>query len=692
MMPPPCCYPGLVCLLLLGPFLPVAAGAAVAAEPPVAAAATASAQADGDPREVFQRSGVNSFDKGALSNIVMRGYQRENLQFIFDGALYAGAAPFRTDAGPVLINTGVSSRIVVTKGPYNLTLPGALGGSVEMKSADNPKRLSARTTFSYNNFNAVDGSVVAGFGTQRADLSLGYRGRSSGVPEAGDGVPLLRTPYPNSNNNYRPGAEDQQMYTVHHAWIKGGVDTGSDSRLELSYALLYGEEVKVPTQNFDVSEEQVHRAQGQWVVRNINRLVQELKLQAWGSYARTAADDRWRETADPANIKLPYRSFLTRNYAMSNRFEAVMVGARAVTGLEIGSGQLQAGVDWYQRSWNGSYSSLLRSNSGATPPVFAYRDDQTQIPDVTTQNIGLFVTFGMPLAERLRAVVAARGDLSRIDADGLTMQQQLYFSNYYPTQGLPGGRDFADWGANAQLFYQVRPELELYLKAGRANRLPDPHELYSSQVRQGSNLAGNPFLRQTVLHQGDIGAVWTAGGLRAELLAFYGTATDFILPVRLSPTGFAVARSAANIDADIWGIEFDGTMQLTPQLKAVAMVSYSEGRNNSNGRPLAEIPPLRGRLALRYDNRRFFAGISEVLVARQNRFDPTLGETSQPGYLLTNLQLGGRWNGFMLSVDLTNLFDVRYVMPLYYQRDPVAETARIPENGRTVGFRLSYRY
>ncbi len=35
-----------------------------------------------DPREVFRQSGINSFDKGALSNIVMRGYQRENLMII----------------------------------------------------------------------------------------------------------------------------------------------------------------------------------------------------------------------------------------------------------------------------------------------------------------------------------------------------------------------------------------------------------------------------------------------------------------------------------------------------------------------------------------------------------------------------------------------------------------------------------
>lgn len=681
-------YPGLIGLLLLGQQLPGSAGAA---EPP-APVASVQAPSEGDPREIFQRSGINSFDKGALSNIVMRGYQRENLQFSFDGALYAGAAPFRTDAAPVLINTGLPSRIVVVKGPYNLTVPGALGGSVEVVTADNQQRVSSRNSFSYNNAHALDGSAIVGIGNQRADLTIGYRGRSSGVPEAGGGVPLLRTSYPNSNNNYRPGVEDRQMYTVHHAWIKGSVDTGSDSRLELSYALLQGEEVKVPTQNFDVADELVHRAQGQWVMRNISRLVHELKLQAWGSYARTAADDRWRETADPAKSLLPYRSFLSRDYAMSSRFEAVMIGARAVTRLKIGSGQVQAGVDWYQRNWDGTYSSLLRSNSGSAPPVFAYRDQQTQIPDVTTRNIGLFLTGERPLAERLRAVMAVRGDFSRTDADGLTSQQQLYFANYYPSQGIPGGRDFAEWGANLQLFYRVQPELELYLKGGRSSRLPDPHELYSSQVRQGSNLVGNPFLRQTVLHQGDVGAVWTVGGIRAELLAFYGSATDFILPVRLSPAGVSTARSATNVDATIWGVEFDGSVQLTPQLKAVAMVSYSEGYNNSSGLPLAEIPPLRGRLALRYDNRRFFVGVSEVLVARQNRFDPTLNETSQPGYLLTNLQLGGRWNGFMLSVDLSNLFDVRYVMPLYYQRDPVAETARIPENGRTVSFRLSYRY
>ncbi len=65
-----------------------------------------------DPREVFQKAGINSFDKGALSNIVLRGYQRENLMITFDGAPYFGSAPFRSDAPPVIINKSDISSII----------------------------------------------------------------------------------------------------------------------------------------------------------------------------------------------------------------------------------------------------------------------------------------------------------------------------------------------------------------------------------------------------------------------------------------------------------------------------------------------------------------------------------------------------------------------------------------------------
>ena len=122
------------------------------------------------------------------------------------------------------------------------------------------------------------------------------------------------------------------------------------------------------------------------------------------------------------------------------------------------------------------------------------------------------------------------------------------------------------------------------------------------------------------------------------------------------------------------------------------MLSYSEGENQNSNRPLAEIPPLRGRLGIKYDNRYVFAGVNQTLVARQNRFDTTLNETSMPGYAVTDLQAGGRYKGITLTVNLNNLFDARYVMPLYYQRDPISPTARIPENGRNVTMTASYRF
>ena len=158
-----------------------------------------------DPRDTLRQSGVNSFDKGALSNIVIRGYQRENLMITFDGAPYFGATPFRSDAPPFIVNNSDISKIVVTKGPYNLAYPGGTGGSIEVSSPDNPKRFSARSSFSYGSYDAVNGTAYVAVGNQLADFSAGYRGRSSGVPEAGGGVPLVRTRYPNANNNYRAG-------------------------------------------------------------------------------------------------------------------------------------------------------------------------------------------------------------------------------------------------------------------------------------------------------------------------------------------------------------------------------------------------------------------------------------------------------------------------------------------------------
>lgn len=642
-----------------------------------------------DPRDALRQSGVNSFDKGALSNIVIRGYQRENLMITFDGAPYFGATPFRSDAPPFIVNNSDISKIVVTKGPYNLAYPGGAGGSIEVRSPDNPKRFSLRSSFSYGSYDAVSGTAYGAVGNQQADFSAGYRGRSSGVPEAGGGVPLVRTRYPNANNNYRAGIEDLAMYRLDSFWLKGGISPTTDNRFELSYAFVQGSDIKFPTQNIDVLDEQVHRLSGRLTLRNITPLIREISLQGWWSQARTLLDDSLRETSDTANTALPYRAFLSRGYATSNRFDVTTTGGRLASQLALGPGILKKGIDFYQRDWNGSYSALLKP--GAAP--WQYYDNQTLLPDVTTRNLGLFGIYETPLTDTVRAVFSVRGDFSRVEANGLTPDRiQALYQPYFPGQGIPTGRDFVDWSANVQLFWKVLPQLELFVKGGRAVRIPDASELYMGQVRQGSTIVSNPFLQQTVVNQIDTGASWSMAGHRAELTFFYGEATDFILPVRRLGGALPQARSTTNLDAVIWGVECEGTVQLPADLKFSAMLSYSQGENRTSSRPLAEIPPLRGRLGLKYDNRYLFAGINQTLMARQNRFDTTLNETSMPGYAVTDLQAGGRYKGITLTVSLNNLFDARYVMPLYYQRDPLNPTARIPENGRNVTMTASYRF
>lgn len=642
-----------------------------------------------DPREVFRRSGINSFDKGALSNIVIRGYQRENLMITFDGAPYFGATPFRSDAPPFIVNNSEVGRITITKGPYNLAYPGGAGGSIEVLSPENPRRFSAGGSLSYGSYDALNGSAFLAVGNQQADFSAGYRGRSSGVPEAGGGVPLVRTPYPNPNNNYRIGTEDLPMYRLDSFWLKGGISPTSNNRLELSYSFMQGSEIKFPTQNIDIADEQVHRLNGRLTLRNLSPLVREISLQGWWSRARTLLDDSLRETSDATNTALPYRAFLSRGYATSNRFEVTSTGGRLTSQLALGPGILKKGLDVYQRDWNGSYAALLRQGAAA----WQYYDNQPLLPDVMTRNLGMFWIYETSLSDTMRALISARGDFSRVDANGLTPDRiRTLYQPYYPGQGIPAGRDFADWSANAQLFWKIRPDLELFLKGGRAVRIPDASELYMGQTRQGSNVVSNPFLQQTVVNQIDTGVSWARGGQQVEATFFYGEATNFILPVKRLSSSLPQARSTTNLNAVIWGVECEGIVQLPADLKFSAMLSYSEGENRSSNRPLAEVPPLRGRLGLAYDNRRFFASINQTLVARQNRFDATLNETSIPGYAVTDLQAGCRYNGFTLTAKLNNLFDTRYVMPLYYQRDPLSPTARIPENGRNFTLSASYRF
>ena len=158
------------------------------------------------------------------------------------------------------------------------------------------------------------------------------------------------------------------------------------------------------------------------------------------------------------------------------------------------------------------------------------------------------------------------------------------------------------------------------------------------------------------------------------------------------------ATSYANVDATLLGGELTAVATLVDQLFLSGDVSWVRGSQaadpalNITSSHLQEMPPLRGRAALRWDNGRFFAEAEGAFSAAQNRVDTDVGEQSMPEWGIANLKAGANVASFTLTIGVGNLFDRQYYESLSYVRDPYRSGVRVPEPGRTVFANLGWRY
>ena len=253
---------------------------------------------------------------------------------------------------------------------------------------------------------------------------------------------------------------------------------------------------------------------------------------------------------------------------------------------------------------------------------------------------------------------------------------------------LPGGKLRLSWRSGGW---------ELGAGVGHAARPPEASERYTALRRAGTDWVGNPDLVATRNTGLDAAAAFERAGFRARLSVYESRVADYVTvydqPRRAALPGVAnsLARSFANVDALLRGFELEASLPILFERVFVSGdLSYVRGTQDGDASrgiasgALAEMPPLRGRAAARYDDGRFSARVEGLFAADQERVDASLDEARTPGWGVLNVSAGARAGRLRVNVGVANLFDRLYVEHLSYQRDPFRSGVRVPEPGRTV--------
>ena len=125
-----------------------------------------------------------------------------------------------------------------------------------------------------------------------------------------------------------------------------------------------------------------------------------------------------------------------------------------------------------------------------------------------------------------------------------------------------------------------------------------------------------------------------------------------------------------NIDAKIYGLDVSGFYFLTENFSLDYGMAYQRGKKDGDfaDKDLAEIPPLKGNLALNYEIEKSKYTAEVVAVDRWDSYDSSAKEQELSGYALFNLKYNNQLHknvGLTLGVD--NVFDKVYNSTNTYQ-------------------------
>jgi iron complex outermembrane receptor protein len=227
-------------------------------------------------------------------------------------------------------------------------------------------------------------------------------------------------------------------------------------------------------------------------------------------------------------------------------------------------------------------------------------------------------------------------------------------------------------------------------------------------VQEGVAYYGNPNLKPSRNLETDLGfETKILERLKFRTKGFYSYLGDYIYQEQKT----SGVRTYTNIDAYLIGGDATAALDLSHGFGLEGGVAYQRGRKlsqpeNNNDKDLAEICPLKAKLALNYDNHGFFAVYEWVHSQKSKDIDSVAGETPLKGWDVFNFRAGYQFsqkegklsflNGLSLNFGVDNMFDKKYAVANSYEYDPTdpggANVKIVNEPGRFIYGSLSYKF
>ncbi|THF67115.1 TonB-dependent copper receptor [Pseudothauera nasutitermitis] len=567
--------------------------------------------------------------KGATDgDPVFRGMAGSRLGIFLDGQEIYGGCGGRMDPPTAYVYPESYDRVTVLKGPQTVLYgAGVSAGAVLFERDLRPLK---ETGWSLN-----------------GSLTVGSFGRNDQVIDVKGGTPQFQI-RAGATHAHANDYEDGDGTRIHSRYTRWNTQAAlawtpdEHTALELSAARSDGK-AAYADRGMDGSRFARDNVALKFEKRELSPLVQKIWAQAYHNYVDHVMDN-----------------YSLRDQVNANGFAAmnpdrITVGARAGITLTPGEAlSVTLGMDT-KRDTHRSRGAMMQASADAAKA--AYRS-LPYVKDMNFRQFGVFGEAAYTLQDGARMVGGLRVDRHAAKDERACVDAMMCMMSPNPTRGKTD-RDTLTSG-----FLRYEGLLALgnwYAGLGHAERFPD----YWERLKRDEDTLTSAFLtiKPEKTTQLDVGLNWQHGAWNGSVSAYYGKVQDYILLKWVAPT------RVRNVDATIYGLEADATWRFARSWSTTATLAWAQGANDTDGKALAQQPPLEGRLSLDYDDGTFSYGALLRLVAAQKRVDIGSGNIVSNGQDIGKssgfgvLSLNAGWRpkkGVLLTAGIDNVFDRAY--------------------------------
>jgi iron complex outermembrane receptor protein len=619
--------------------------------------------------------GFTTIRKGGTDgDPVLRGLAGSRLNILLDGADFHGGCGMRMDPPTAYVFPETFDKVTVIKGPQTVLYGNGNSAGVVLFERD-AKTLS-------QSGGQVDASLMGGsWGRVDGLLSGSYAGEKAYIQATASHAES--DDYKDGDGNKVHAAYERESLSAVAGWTPDK-DTRLEfsavaSRAEAAYADRTMDGVKFDRESYGVKFEK----------SNLTPVLQKIAAQVNYTYIDHVMDNY--------SLRTPGTAYSVNNPDRETQSAKVSadLAISAATLLTVGA------------NWQGNEHTLRKVSNVVSATLADAYENMPRTLDMDTDIKGLFGELRHDLAGDRRIVAGLR-------VDDWSADRIIAGTAYGADETLKSGF--------------VRYEQDLAGQAGTVfvglGHSQRPMDYWEASTYNGILSSGH--LNPEKNTQLDAGLIWKRGNVNGSVSVFYSRMGDY-LQTYSGTTMFAATSSGSrftncgfmpnstntmktwscsgNIDATRYGGEADLAWRFAPQWTLRGSLAWVHGDNDTYDVPLAQTPPLEGRLGLDYTAGAWTFGGVLRMVAEQDRIDVGYGNVvgqdigATDGFTTLALNLAYKpGKSLLISAGVDNVFDQDYAEHISRTGSPMGgivgyvTDTRVNEPGRFIWAKLNYSF